>query len=84
VAVRALATPFVEATMKKTRLRIDTLQVETFEPADTLEPRLRGTVRGEMADTLVRSCQTQQYDCTAQGGYTCDYGTCVSVPGCAV
>jgi hypothetical protein len=67
--------------MKKTRLRLDALEVETFEPAEVPELRLRGTVRGaEMADTIVRACQTQQYDCTAQGGYTCDYGACVSWP----
>jgi hypothetical protein len=66
--------------MKKTRLRMDALQVESFEPAQMPEMRVRGTVRGEMADTIVRSCQTQQYDCTVQGGYTCAYGACVSWP----
>ena len=65
--------------MKKTRLRMDALSVESFEPAVDVEVRVRGAVRGaEMADTVVRSCQTQQYNCTAQGGYTCDYGSCVS------
>jgi hypothetical protein len=67
--------------MKKTRLQTETLQVESFEPAQLPELRVRGTVRAaEMADTIVRACQTQQYDCTAQGGYTCDYGACVSSP----
>lgn len=65
--------------MNKTRLQMDSLQVESFEPMATPELRQRGTVCGA-ADTLVRSCQTQQWDCTAQGGYTCDYGSCVSVP----
>ncbi len=71
--------------MKKTRLRMDALSVESFEPAALPEQQLRGTVRGaEVAEngTLVRSCQTQQFDCTAQGGYTCDYGYCVSGLGC--
>ena len=67
--------------MNKIRLEVDALQVESFAPAGAREPRARGTVRGA-ADTVVGSCQTQQYDCTAQGGYTCDYGTCVSVPSC--
>ena len=67
--------------MKKIRLQTDALAVESFQPQDAPELRLRGTVRGA-GDTVVRSCQTQQYDCTAQGGYTCDYGTCVSVPSC--
>jgi hypothetical protein len=82
VVVRPFATPIAEATMKKTRLRMDTLSVESFEPAEAPEMRLRGTVRGA-EDTIVRSCQTEQYDCTVQGGYTCDYGSCVSVPYCA-
>lgn len=65
--------------MKKTRLSMDALSVESFAPAPSAETQLRGTVRGaEMGDTLVRSCQTQQFNCTAQGGYTCDYGSCVS------
>lgn len=65
--------------MKKTRLRMDALSVESFEPAAMPETRLRGTVRGaEMADTIVRSCQTEQANCTVQGGYTCSYGSCVS------
>ena len=65
--------------MKKIQLRVDALAVESFKPQDAPEVRMRGTVRGA-ADTIVRSCQTQQYDCTAQGGYTCDYGACVSWP----
>lgn len=70
--------------MKKTRLRMDALNVESFEPAALPGEQLRGTVRGaEMVDTVVRSCQTQQYNCTAQGGYTCDYGSCVSGIYCA-
>jgi hypothetical protein len=71
--------------MRKIRLQVDALSVESFAPAAPPEPRTRGTVRGA-AETLVRSCQTQQFDCTAQGGYTCDYGSCVSVPvfACAV
>lgn len=69
--------------MKKTRLQVDALIVESFEPAAQPGQQLRGTVRGaEMPETLVRSCQTQQFDCTAQGGYTCDYGSCVSGPLC--
>ena len=68
--------------MRKIRLEMDALSVESFAPAGAPEVRARGTVRGA-ADTLVRSCQTQQYDCTAQGGYTCDYGSCVSFPACA-
>jgi hypothetical protein len=65
--------------MKKTRLRMDALTVEGFEPAASAATQLRGTVRGaQWEDTLVRSCQTQQFDCTQQGGYTCDYGSCVS------
>lgn len=67
--------------MRKIRLQVDALQVESFRPVDDPEPRSRGTVRGAQ-DTIVRSCQTKQYNCTAQGGYTCDYGTCVSVPSC--
>lgn len=65
--------------MQKIRLQVDALMVESFAPAAAPERVLRGTVRGA-ADTLVRSCQTQQFNCTAQGGYTCDYGSCVSVP----
>lgn len=65
--------------MQKIRLQVDALTVESFAPADSPEPRTRGTVRGA-EDTIVRSCQTEQYNCTAQGGYTCDYGSCVSVP----
>jgi hypothetical protein len=81
VAVRPLETRFVEAAMNKIRLEVDALQVESFAPVGAPQTRSRGTVRGA-ADTIVRSCQTQQYDCTVQGGYTCDYGTCVSVPSC--
>ena len=50
-----------------------------LRPQDAPEMRVRGTVRGA-GDTLVRSCQTQQVDCTVQGGYTCDYSSCVSYP----
>lgn len=67
--------------MRKIRLEVDALQVESFQPQQAPEPPVRGTVRGA-ADTIVRSCQTQQWDCTVQGGYTCDYGSCVSVPSC--
>lgn len=67
--------------MKKIRLQVDALEVESFRPGDAPDLRRRGTVQGA-ADTIVRSCQTQQYNCTAQGGYTCDYGTCVSLPSC--
>lgn len=81
VAVRPFETAVAEATMKKIRLQVDVLQVESFAPLAAPEPRTRGTVRGA-ADTIVRSCQTEQYDCTAQGGYTCDYGSCVSFPRC--
>lgn len=66
--------------MKKIRLQMDALEVEGFEPQEAPEQRMRGTVRGEQGDTQVRSCQTKQYNCTAQGGYTCDYGACVSWP----
>lgn len=66
--------------MKKITLRLDELAVETFETAAAAraaEPG-RGTVRARDGEgTLVRSCQTEQYNCTAQGGYTCDYGSCV-------
>lgn len=65
--------------MRKIRLKMDALQVESFNPQEVPELRTRGTVRGA-ADTIVRSCQTEQYNCTAQGGYTCDYGACVSWP----
>lgn len=69
--------------MNKIRLQVDALQVESFLPQGAPETPARGTVRGEQQDTIVRSCQTKQYNCTAQGGYTCDYGACVSWP-CAV
>jgi hypothetical protein len=69
--------------MRKIQLQVDALQVESFAPAGAPEMRTRGTVRGA-GDTIVRSCQTEQYNCTAQGGYTCDYGTCVSGPLCPV
>lgn len=65
--------------MRKIQLKMDALQVESFNPQEAPELRVRGTVRGA-GDTIVRSCQTEQYDCTAQGGYTCDYGACVSNP----
>lgn len=65
--------------MKKIRLQLDGLAVESFEPQEAPALRVRGTVRGA-GDTLVRSCQTEQYDCTVQGGYTCDYSSCVSYP----
>lgn len=68
--------------MRKIQLQVDALQVESFAPAGAPAMLARGTVRGA-ADTIVRSCQTEQYNCTAQGGYTCDYGTCVSGPLCA-
>ena len=66
--------------MRKIRLRMDALSVESFVPARLPDAPARGTVRGNAIDTLVRSCQTQQADCTVQGGYTCDYGACVSWP----
>jgi hypothetical protein len=81
MAARPSQRSFVEATMRKIRLKMDALQVESFNPQEAPELRTRGTVRGA-ADTIVRSCQTEQWDCTVQGGYTCDYGTCVSVPSC--
>lgn len=65
--------------MKKIRLQVDALAVESFEPQEAPDLHLRGTVRGA-GDTVVRACQTKQYNCTAQGGYTCDYGACVSWP----
>ena len=69
--------------MKKIRLRMDALNVESFEPAGAPEVRDRGTVRAaEQQDTIFRDCQTEQYDCTAQGGYTCDYGSCISAHYC--
>lgn len=79
-----IATVQEEDTMKKIRLRMDALEVESFALAEASEPRQHGTVRGNaVEDTLVRACQTQQFDCTAQGGYTCDYGYCVSGEYCA-
>jgi hypothetical protein len=67
--------------MKKVKLLMEGLKVETFEVDEEAKDR-RGTVRGN-AETLLRSCQTEQYDCTVQGGYTCDYGSCVYT-GCGV
>lgn len=60
--------------MNKVKLAVEALRVESFETAAA--PGGAGTVRGH-EDTLERACQTQQYDCTVQGGYTCDYGSCV-------
>ncbi len=54
--------------MRKIQLQEDALAVESFEPQETPEQRMRGTVRGEQGDTVVRSCQTKQFNCTAQGG----------------
>lgn len=69
--------------MRKIRLQMEALDVESFEPAEVPQMAVRGTIRGaEQQDTIFRDCQTEQYDCTAQGGYTCDYGSCISAHYC--
>lgn len=61
----------------KIRLRLDELAVDTFAAVAPEDDA--GTVVAHEQETTLpqRRCVTQAFDCSAQGGYTCDYGWCV-------
>jgi hypothetical protein len=61
--------------MKKLKLELDTLRVESFEAAST--PVTRGTVQGHSTTPLSIGCSPDSIGCV--GTYTCDE---TDGPGC--
>lgn len=78
----------METPRRKLTLELDDLAVDSFAAA---EPRAEGTVValqsweacGETYNPAERRCVTYVLDCSGYGGYTCDYGWCVSDRWCS-
>jgi hypothetical protein len=62
--------------MKKLALKLDDLQVETFDPSST-KPEVRGTVEGHesLNGTCGQSCYTCQVSCNGLSCFSCN-GSC--------